>query len=102
MFTFARIFPHADAMGSELDIAVDLIRRALMLILICSAPILIVGLVVGLVVSLLQAVTQVQEQSLAFIPKIAAMFAAVVVTLPWVGRHLLEFARMSLSVSVTP
>ena len=49
-----------------------LVREALMLTLLISAPILGIGLLVGLVISLLQAVTQVQEQTLAFVPKIVA------------------------------
>ena len=75
------------------DLAGELIRRALLLVLLLSAPVLLAGLIVGVAVSLVQAVTQVQEQSLSFIPKIVAMFAAAIVTLPWVTGQLLEFAR---------
>ena len=89
-------------MTTDMDLAVELVRQALMLVLLCSAPILIAGLVVGLAVSLVQAVTQIQEQSLAFIPKIAAMFAAAVVTLPWVGRQLLDYAREMFTAGLTP
>ncbi len=79
-----------------MDTGVELIRQALMLVLICSAPILIAGLIVGVAVSLVQAVTQVQEQSLAFIPKIVAMFVATVITLPWAGRQIMRFAEQTL------
>jgi flagellar biosynthetic protein FliQ len=79
-------------MTYDMDIGIELIRQALMLVLICSAPVLIAGLVVGVAVSLLQAVTQVQEQSLAFIPKIAAMFIAAVISLPWAGQQIVRFA----------
>ena len=89
-------------MGGEMDMAVELVRRALLLVLFCSAPILIAGLVVGLVVSLVQAVTQVQEQSLAFIPKIVAMFAVAAITLPWVGGRLMEFATELFTAGMTP
>ena len=89
-------------MSVDMDLAAELIRRSLLLVLLLSAPILIAGLVVGLAVSLLQAVTQVQEQSLAFIPKIAAMFAAAVVTLPWAGRHLIEFTRELFTSGMSP
>lgn len=89
-------------MSIDVDLATELIRRALMLVLLISAPVLICGLVVGVVVSLLQAVTQIQEQTLSFIPKIAAMFLVAVVTLPWVGQHLLEFAREIFTFGVTP
>ena len=77
--------------------ASDLIRHMMVLVLLLSAPILIAGLVVGVAVSLLQAVTQVQEQTLAFIPKIAAMIAVAAVTMPWLAQHLMEFARAMLS-----
>ncbi len=57
----------------NLDQATDLVRSTLLLALLVSAPMLLIGLVVGIVVSLLQAVTQIQEQTLSFIPKIVAM-----------------------------
>ena len=75
------------------DHATELIRHTLIMALIVSAPMLIIGLVVGVVVSLLQAVTQIQEQTLTFIPKIAAMFAAAILLLPWIGHHLIEYTQ---------
>lgn len=85
-----------------MDVSIELVRRALMLVLLCSAPVLIAGLVVGLAVSLVQAVTQIQEQSLAFIPKIVAMFAAAVITLPWVGARLMDFATDLFTIGLSP
>ncbi|HSI36851.1 MAG: flagellar biosynthesis protein FliQ [Phycisphaerae bacterium] len=73
--------------------AVDLVRHALVLALTISAPMLLCGLVVGIVVSLVQAITQIQEQTLTFIPKIAAMVAAAIVLMPWTSQRLLEYAR---------
>ncbi len=73
--------------------AIDLGRRAVMLILIVGAPVLLTALVVGLVVSVLQAVTQVQEQTLSFVPKILAMLVAVAITGSWMLEKLLEFGR---------
>jgi flagellar biosynthetic protein FliQ len=78
----------------ELDQATDLIRQTLLLALIVSAPMLLIGLVVGIVVSLLQAVTQIQEQTLTFVPKIAAMVAAAILLMPWIGTRLLEYSRV--------
>jgi flagellar biosynthetic protein FliQ len=72
--------------------ATELIRHSLIMVLIVSAPMLIIGLVVGVIVSLLQALTQIQEQTLAFVPKIAAMVAAAIVLLPWVGQRLIEYS----------
>jgi flagellar biosynthetic protein FliQ len=75
----------------SLDQATDLIRGTLLLALIISAPMLLIGLLVGIVVSLLQAVTQIQEQTLTFVPKICAMIGAAVLLMPWIGHHLLEY-----------
>jgi flagellar biosynthetic protein FliQ len=77
----------------ELSDAVDLIRHTLVLALIVSAPMLIIGMVVGIVVSLFQAVTQIQEQTLTFIPKIVAMVAAAIVLMPWMSVRLLEYTK---------
>ena len=79
----------------SLDHATELLRHALLLTLLVAAPVLVVGLLVGFVVSLLQAVTQVQEQTLTFIPKIVAMFVCVIMLLPWIGQHVVEFARVA-------
>ena len=68
--------------------AIDVVRDAFMLMLLISAPILVVGLVVGLVVSVLQAVTQIQEQTLVFVPKIIAVFASMMLFLPFMGDAL--------------
>ena len=77
----------------DTNIAIDLVRQALMLVVILAAPVLLVGLVVGLVVSILQAVTQVQEQILSFVPKIIAMMLAFVLFAPWMIAKLVEFSR---------
>ena len=73
--------------------AIDLVRQAVALILVIGAPVLVTGLVVGLVVSVFQAVTQVQEYTLSFVPKIAAMLAALMVFVPWMMSRLVEFSR---------
>lgn len=72
-------------------LAVDLIRRAVLLTLAVSAPILVTALVVGLLVSLFQALTQLQEQTLSFIPKLVATAVVLLLTLPWMLRQLTEF-----------
>ena len=64
-----------------------------MITLLVSAPILGAGLLVGLVISLLQAVTQVQEQTLAFVPKIVAMVLVAVLLLGWIGGQISVFAE---------
>ena len=72
-------------------LAVDLVRKAVMLTMAVSAPILLTALAVGIVITLIQALTQLQEQTLTFIPKLIAMSLVLVVTLPWVLRELVEF-----------
>lgn len=81
----------------DLDKATELVRQTLILALIVSAPMLVIGLVVGVVVSLMQAVTQIQEQTLSFIPKITAMVAAAVILMPWIGHRLMEYSEMMFS-----
>ena len=85
-----------------IDQATELIRHTLVLALIVSAPMLIIGLGVGIVVSLLQAVTQIQEQTLTFIPKITAMFAAAILLLPWIGHRLIEYTSAMLLTGQIP
>jgi flagellar biosynthetic protein FliQ len=79
-------------MHLNLDQATDLIRHTLILALVVSAPMLVIGLGVGIIVSLFQAVTQIQEQTLTFVPKIVAMVASAILLFPWIGHHLLEYA----------
>ncbi|MBI2875381.1 MAG: flagellar biosynthesis protein FliQ [Candidatus Tectomicrobia bacterium] len=68
-------------------------RQALEVTLLVSAPMLITALVVGLAISLLQAVTQVQEATVAFIPKIVAVFLALILFGPWIMQTLIDFTR---------
>lgn len=63
--------------------AADLLRDAMLLTLLVSAPLLGTALIVGVIVSLLQAVTQVQEQTIGFVAKILAMAAVLILVLPW-------------------
>ena len=84
-----------------IDQATEMLRQALIIALLVSAPMLIIGLVVGIVVSLLQAVTQIQEQTLTFIPKIAAMTVAAIVLMPWIAQRLLEYTSHMFSVGLT-
>ena len=86
----------------NLDQATDLLRHTLILALVISAPMLIIGLVVGVIVSLVQAVTQIQEQTLTFVPKIAAMVCAAIFLMPWIGQRLLEYAAAMFSSGQMP
>jgi flagellar biosynthetic protein FliQ len=86
----------------DMDQATELVRQALILSLLISAPMLIIGLVVGVLISVVQAVTQIQEQTLSFVPKIAAMVAAAIFLLPWIGQRLLEYSAEMFGSGLTP
>ncbi len=75
-----------------IDQALDIGREAVLIALLISAPMLLTGLVVGLTLSLLQAVTQIQEQTLTFVPKIIGMAVAGILFLPWIAQKLLEYS----------
>ncbi len=75
------------------DLAIQLGRDALMMVMLISAPMLGLGLLVGLAVSIFQATTQIQEQTLAFIPKIIAVFVAVLVFGPWMLAMIVDYTR---------
>ncbi|MEW5866134.1 MAG: flagellar biosynthesis protein FliQ [Bacillota bacterium] len=68
-------------------------QRAIFVTLELAAPVLVFALVAGLVVSVLQAVTQIQEMTLALVPKILAVIIALVLFGPWMLRTLVEFTR---------
>lgn len=63
----------------------DVARDGILTVILVSAPLMVVGLVVGVGVSLFQALTQIQEQTLVFVPKILAIFATMLITLPFMG-----------------
>lgn len=69
-------------------------REALFLVLLLSAPALLASLLAGLVVSLFQAVTQLQDATLSFVPKLAAVFLALVASGPWIGAELSRFTTL--------
>jgi flagellar biosynthesis protein FliQ len=71
---------------------IDLGQRALQLIVLLSAPVLLAGLVTGLAVSLVQAVTSIQEATLTFVPKLVAVFLALVLCMPWMADLAVRFA----------
>lgn len=71
--------------------AVYIIRTAVFQILMAAAPMLLVGMIVGLIVSIFQATTSIQEQTLTFVPKIAAILLSLVVFGPWIINSLVQF-----------
>ncbi len=75
---------------------INLGREALLTVLLAAGPALGLGMAVGLLVSIFQATTQIQEQTLTFIPKIVAVLAAIVIFGPWMLRLLMDFAQRLL------
>ncbi|WP_214727181.1 flagellar biosynthesis protein FliQ [Exiguobacterium sp. s168] len=73
------------------EMIIQLASSAVWTLLKVSAPLLLVSLVVGLLVSILQATTQIQEQTLSFVPKIVAVFLALVFFGPWIMQELQSF-----------
>lgn len=76
-----------------LDFIVGIMAESIRVTLLVSAPVLLVGLIVGLIISLFQAVTQVQEMTLVFVPKIVACLVALVAALPWMINLLVSFTQ---------
>ena len=72
--------------------AIDLGREALWTTLIIGSPVLVAGMMVGLLVGLLQAVTPIQEQTVAFVPKILTMLLVLSLTLPWLIARMVQYS----------
>jgi flagellar biosynthesis protein FliQ len=74
-------------------VIMDLAQQAIWVTLKIGAPVMIIGLLVGVLVGLFQALTQIQEMTLTFVPKIIAIFIALFAMLPYMGTELAEFTR---------
>lgn len=77
----------------ENDFVVEVVGQAMKVTLMLSAPMLIGALVVGVLVSIFQAVTQINEQTLSFIPKILVIIAALVIFSPWMMETMVTYTR---------
>ncbi|GAB5375495.1 MAG: flagellar biosynthesis protein FliQ [Acuticoccus sp.] len=77
---------------SEVD-AVDLVQKAIFTVLVAAAPVVVVAMVVGVTIALMQALTQVQEITLTFIPKIVAILITAAVSATFIGAHLYAFTE---------
>jgi flagellar biosynthetic protein FliQ len=78
----------------------EISRDSIWVMLKISAPLMLTALIVGLVISLLQALTQLQEQTLTFVPKILILFAVFVLTIPFMSNTLIEFTRELMTKAV--
>ena len=79
--------------GDMLKLAQDAIRT----VLFTAAPMLVISLAVGLIVSVIQAVTQIQEATLAFVPKIVAVFLSLLIFGPWIIKLVVQFTTELLA-----
>jgi len=77
----------------SLDDVIAIGQRAMVVTLLASAPMLVAGMVVGLAISLLQSVTQIQEITLTFVPKIVVVLLAFIIFLPWMSETVVVFVR---------
>jgi flagellar biosynthesis protein FliQ len=73
--------------------AIDLSREAVNIALVIGAPVLVTGMIVGLAIGLLQAVTQIQEQTVSFVPKLVAMVLVLSLTLPWLIHQMVQYSH---------
>jgi flagellar biosynthesis protein FliQ len=78
---------------SSVDFIVDLMRQAILTTLWLCAPVLVAGMLVGLLIGLLQAVTQIHEQAVAFVPKLLVMVLVLSLTLPWLLNQLVQYSH---------
>jgi len=75
----------------SIGFAINLIRGGVLQALMMAAPLLLVGMLVGLIISIFQATTSIQEQTLTFVPKIAAILGALILFGPWIVVSMVQF-----------
>jgi flagellar biosynthesis protein FliQ len=73
------------------DVVIDIAEQGVYIVLIVCGPLLLIALAVGLIVSIFQATTQIQEQTLAFVPKIVAVLLGLIFLGPWMLSHLMSY-----------
>ena len=79
------------------EFVVDICRRAVQTTLMLAGPMLLAGMIIGLIVSIFQATTQINEQTLTFIPKIVAVFMTLLVMTPWMIHTMVTFTTAILA-----
>ena len=75
----------------SIGFAINLVRSGVLQALMMAAPLLLVGMLVGLIISVFQATTSIQEQTLTFVPKIAAILGALILFGPWIIASMVQF-----------
>ena len=81
--------------------ALDIASDGIWVMIIVSAPMMIVGLVVGVIIALFQALTQIQEMTLVFVPKILAIFVTMLIALPFMGATLSGYMMRVVDMIIT-
>lgn len=77
----------------EFNEVLEIVREAIYVLIIVSAPVMLTALFVGLIIALIQALTQIQEATLTFVPKVLAMLLVLVISLPFMMRTLTDFTH---------
>lgn len=80
------------------EMIIDLFSEAIKIILVLSAPMLLSGLLIGLLIAIFQATTQIQEATLAFVPKIIVVFLVLMFTGSWIINSLVQFTNEIMSM----
>ncbi|KAB7668652.1 flagellar biosynthesis protein FliQ [Bacillus sp. B1-b2] len=75
------------------EMVISVAEKGIMTVLLVSGPLLLIALVVGLIISIFQATTQIQEQTLAFVPKIVAVLVGLVFFGAWMLNHMLSYTE---------
>ncbi|WP_310605454.1 flagellar biosynthesis protein FliQ [Anaerosporobacter sp.] len=81
----------------NVDVVIDIVREALIIIIKCSAPMLLVSLIVGLIVSIFQTITSIQEQTLTFVPKLLAIFLVIMLAGAWIFKNIVDYTNILFS-----
>jgi flagellar biosynthetic protein FliQ len=84
----------------ETEAIITILREGLLLVLLLSGGPMLVSLVVGVAVSILQATTQIQEQTLSYVPKLITVFLSIAILGPWMLRQAVQFTQTILNLIV--
>jgi flagellar biosynthetic protein FliQ len=84
----------------ETEAIITILREGLLLVLLLSGGPMLVSLVVGVVISILQATTQIQEQTLSYVPKLITVFLSIAILGPWMLRQAVQFTKTILNLIV--
>lgn len=84
----------------EPNMVIDMARAAILVLFKLSMPLLLVALVVGLLISLFQALTQIQEQTISFVPKLIAVFVTLALMMPYAGKVMSVFTEEIMSIII--